>query len=486
MHGVKKVLDAGKASAGGAALSAASGAAGSGGNASSSPASNALLERAFIFLEDGDWKQADEYCERVLDADPKNARAYIGKLCAELHVRQEADLPNTVKVTADKKTDYPDVHKLLIAGEKNEAIKLYARQTNASLSDAKEYVESLPVSEVDKTAVNSLKGYGNYDKALRFADPAYRAVIEGYEQVIQERAKEERERRAESVREAKHGREYTDILTVIEQSRQYPLSASEMNMEYIRSLRQAARKLRNMEGYKDSSSLAGECDQIAAAGTQILYERLLSDKETAAGYDVFIALSGRFRELEGYKDSKDMEDECFRIAYEIKEKERLEKLEEKYMLVLSAKSKLNEFDSVSSSKLTVLANACKELEDYKDSGDLERELRCMAAEALEKEREAERAAKFEEPYNELVKEKELHIKVKSMQPGMFEDLAKRFRKMDGYKDSGKYADECALIALEQRNQQNTWRTQGLCIMCGGQIGGLRTKKCKSCGYEPRR
>ncbi len=46
-----------------------------------------LLERAFMFLEDGNWGSANEYCEKVLDLDPKNAEAYLGKLMAELHVK---------------------------------------------------------------------------------------------------------------------------------------------------------------------------------------------------------------------------------------------------------------------------------------------------------------------------------------------------------------------------------------------------------------
>lgn len=47
---------------------------------------NPLLRRAFMFLEDGDWQTADEYCERVLDVEPENALAYLGKLMAALHV----------------------------------------------------------------------------------------------------------------------------------------------------------------------------------------------------------------------------------------------------------------------------------------------------------------------------------------------------------------------------------------------------------------
>ncbi|MBR5156981.1 MAG: TIR domain-containing protein [Clostridia bacterium] len=56
-----------------------------GGNANVAP----LLERAFMFLEDGEWQSAEEYCEKVLDIDPKCAKAYLGKLMAELRVNTE-------------------------------------------------------------------------------------------------------------------------------------------------------------------------------------------------------------------------------------------------------------------------------------------------------------------------------------------------------------------------------------------------------------
>ena len=51
-----------------------------------------LLRRAFMFLEDEDYESADEYCERVLDQEPENARAYLGKLMAELEVSKQEDL----------------------------------------------------------------------------------------------------------------------------------------------------------------------------------------------------------------------------------------------------------------------------------------------------------------------------------------------------------------------------------------------------------
>lgn len=56
-----------------------------------------LLKRAFMFLEDGNWDAADEYCEKVLDQDPENARAYLGKLMAELRVKKQEALRDCQK-----------------------------------------------------------------------------------------------------------------------------------------------------------------------------------------------------------------------------------------------------------------------------------------------------------------------------------------------------------------------------------------------------
>ena len=61
-----------------------------------------LLKRAFIFLEDGDWSSADEYCEKVLDLDSECAQAYLGKLMAELRVRKVDELANCEQSFDDK------------------------------------------------------------------------------------------------------------------------------------------------------------------------------------------------------------------------------------------------------------------------------------------------------------------------------------------------------------------------------------------------
>ena len=45
-----------------------------------------LLDEVFLLIEDGNFKTADKYCDAVLKEDPKNAKAYLGKLMAQLKV----------------------------------------------------------------------------------------------------------------------------------------------------------------------------------------------------------------------------------------------------------------------------------------------------------------------------------------------------------------------------------------------------------------
>ena len=96
IRGIRKIVssDGQKTAAKPAAPAAA-------GNTGAAP----LLERAFLFLEDGKWPDADTYCEKVLDIDPKNAQAYLGKLMAELQVQKRGQLSDCAQ-PFDKNENY--------------------------------------------------------------------------------------------------------------------------------------------------------------------------------------------------------------------------------------------------------------------------------------------------------------------------------------------------------------------------------------------
>lgn len=128
IRGIKKILDVDKKEQQPEAVSSNSGA----------TAITPLLKRVFLFLEDRDWASADEYCEKVLDMDPENGQAYLGKLMAELHVSHQEDLANCDK---------------------------------------------------------SFKNCNHYQKILRFADPQLKETVEGYLSQILERKENARRKK---------------------------------------------------------------------------------------------------------------------------------------------------------------------------------------------------------------------------------------------------------------------------------------------------
>lgn len=69
---------------------------------------DALLKRAFLFIEEGLFEKADEYFETVLNQDPENAQAYLGKLMIEMNVKAPSDLACCEK-TFDKSLNYQRV-----------------------------------------------------------------------------------------------------------------------------------------------------------------------------------------------------------------------------------------------------------------------------------------------------------------------------------------------------------------------------------------
>ena len=112
-----------------------------------------LLKRAFMFLEDCDWQSADEYCEKVLDLDPENAQAYLGKLMAQLCVKQVSMLKDC-KSPFDYNNNYRKAYRFADDKLKSELegyIKfINDRNENDRLEDIYSKAESAMKSATDK------------------------------------------------------------------------------------------------------------------------------------------------------------------------------------------------------------------------------------------------------------------------------------------------------------------------------------------------
>ena len=62
-----------------------------------------LLEKGFLCLEEKNWNKADGFFETVLNNDPKNAKAYLGKLLADLEISKMEKLSSFYTTFSDNK-----------------------------------------------------------------------------------------------------------------------------------------------------------------------------------------------------------------------------------------------------------------------------------------------------------------------------------------------------------------------------------------------
>lgn len=213
-----------------------------------------LLERAFMFLEDGDWGEANEYCEKVLDQDPKNARAYLGKLMAECRACRMEDLQN-------------------------------CRQPFDSS--------------------------GNYNKILRFADPKLIETLKGYIAHINERNENARltgiyNRAVSAMNEANSENGYKaaaeifktvpgfkdadslvekclDNAEICRKDALYNSARSQMNQNTISSYESAIRMLESIPGWKDADEQIYACkEKIEELKAKEEAERLETERKAEA------------------------------------------------------------------------------------------------------------------------------------------------------------------------------------------------------------
>ena len=197
-----------------------------------------LLQRAFMFLEDGDWNSANEYCEKVLDLEPENAEAYLGKLMAELYVHTKGDLKNVA---------------------------------------------------------TPFDGSNNYQKAVRFGDPALSDELKGYIDYIKERNK-------------------TAEMEEIYQTAVEKMNAAISQTDYTN----AGDSFASIKNYKDAKDKADECyekaenarkDAVLAEADELSKQNNISSLEKAGAL---------YESISGWKNADELAGSCSQRLEELK------------------------------------------------------------------------------------------------------------------------------------------------------------------------
>ena len=137
---------------------------------------DSLLERVFMFLEDGDFSSANEYCEKVLDIDPKNALAYLGKLMSDLKVKKRKELKK-LSVSFEKNANYKKIVRFgdeklknelqgyidfIIAGAETRALTAEYNEAVKAMKSAKTEAEFKKVAKL----FEKLKGFKDSEKRV--------------------------------------------------------------------------------------------------------------------------------------------------------------------------------------------------------------------------------------------------------------------------------------------------------------------------------
>lgn len=160
----------------------------------------ALLDRAFICLEDADWKKADELLEMVLNQDPRCARAYIGKMMIEMGIRTEDQISRRDSPISDS-TDYQKALRFS-SGNYHDVVAAYNqiivdRIENERLAGIYDAAKKLMESKYWKSAQDKFDSIAEYLDSAELSDQCVKSAEE------EDRAYKEKCRREREIQERK-------------------------------------------------------------------------------------------------------------------------------------------------------------------------------------------------------------------------------------------------------------------------------------------
>jgi F0F1-type ATP synthase assembly protein I/preprotein translocase subunit Sss1 len=177
-----------------------------------------------------------------------------------------------------------------------------------------------------------------------------------------------------------------------------------------------AKDLRVLEGYRDSSILADECERLAK---KTKYESLVRRKNNASSGDEYKQLAREFREIGGYENSSILADECDKLA--------IMAIKTKYESLVQIKNNTSSINLTTLDKYEQFAREFRKLGGYKNSTQLadecDKQLRVFKEQISEQKRqeEAKKAAE-QEAENARIEQERKREKAKEK----FKEIAKRF------------------------------------------------------------
>ena len=135
---------------------------------------DSIMKRAFLFLEEGDWVKANAYLEEILNENPENGLAYLGKLMIDTQAHTCVELMDLAS-PFDENLNYKRCIRYA-DGEIAEELKgynAYIKERNVIVGNATTYNEALKL-------MNNAKSEEDYNRAAAIFDK-----LGNYENAVQ-------------------------------------------------------------------------------------------------------------------------------------------------------------------------------------------------------------------------------------------------------------------------------------------------------------
>ena len=224
-----------------------------------------LLKRVFMFLEDGDFKSANEYCEKVLDLDPENSEAYLGKLMVDLKVEKKEDLVNC-KAPFDKNANFKKALRFgdeTFVNELNGYIKaINERNIENAYQTAVSTMKKFKDEKIIKALINDFKALGDYKDSKALCE-------ECKERVEAVKKEKDYKKSVSAMKKAKTVKEFNDLTDDFKKLGDYEDSKAlcEACKEKVEELKESAEKLRPILEKRNKLSKFGQLVSVGSLHT---------------------------------------------------------------------------------------------------------------------------------------------------------------------------------------------------------------------------
>ncbi len=274
---------------------------------------DSLMKRANIFLEDGDYKSADEYFDRVLDQNPENGEAYLGKLLVE---RQ---LPNIDALIAYYNSLYSDENyedKTAVEINKKHIDDIVSKYEIPNYFDKDSIISkfnsfntsfrSILSNRIEqKQAIEKeLNNNRLISRALSYAPESIKnklnEILVVYDRRIEEAKKEDEFKVKELIKEYDQFLSNTDEIIVGEyetasRKKEADYQSCITEVEQIKSIGQAEKlieKLSLLDGYKDSNDFTELCwKKIREIKETAIKEKAITDRKRKQKIIIFSSVT---------------------------------------------------------------------------------------------------------------------------------------------------------------------------------------------------